>query len=89
MLGDFPNATVWTITTAPTPGLDALNLVLGRVVEGMDVVERIAALPRAADNGGSPYFMAGKALGDKRALVAEKAFGKPYSRVIIEDCGLL
>ena len=78
VLGEFPNATAWTITTAPTPGLDSLNLVLGRVVEGMDVVEKIAGLPRVADNTGSPYFMAGKALGDKRALVAEKAFGKPY-----------
>ena len=32
---------------------------------------------------------AGKAAGDKRANVAERAFGKPFAKIVIEECGLL
>lgn len=58
-------------------------------VQGLDVVERIAALPRVKDNTGSPYFQAGKALGDKRADVAQRAFNKPFNKIRIEECSLL
>lgn len=39
--GEAPNGTAFTITTAAAPELDRTNLVVGRVVEGMDVVQRI------------------------------------------------
>jgi peptidyl-prolyl cis-trans isomerase B (cyclophilin B) len=39
--GEAPNGTAFTITTAPSPELDATNLVVGRVVEGLEVVARI------------------------------------------------
>jgi hypothetical protein len=32
---------------------------------------------------------AGKAMGDKRAIVAEKGFNRPFKRVIIAKSGLL
>jgi hypothetical protein len=39
--GEAPNGTAFTITTQAAPELDRTNLVVGRVVEGMDVVTRI------------------------------------------------
>ena len=49
----------------------------------------LAALPRVPDNTSSPFFQAGKRAGDKRADVAERSFGKPYAKVVIDSCGLL
>lgn len=66
-----------------------MNLVVGRVVEGMEVVRAVAALPRVKDNSGSPFFLAGKAAGDKRAIVAERGFDRAFARIVIEESGLL
>lgn len=30
-----------------------------------------------------------KLIGDKRAVVAERGFNRPYSKVIVTNCGLL
>ena len=38
------------ITEVPTPHLNGLHTVFGQVVEGQDVVEKIARLPRDANN---------------------------------------
>jgi peptidyl-prolyl cis-trans isomerase A (cyclophilin A) len=38
------------ITDAPTPHLNNLHTVFGQVVEGQDVVKRIAGVPRDAEN---------------------------------------
>lgn len=89
VLGENPNGSAFAITTKAEPALDGTNLVIGRVVEGQDVVNAIAALPRVKDNRSSPFFQAGKATGDKRANVAERAFGKPFAKIVIEECGLL
>ncbi len=43
--GEAPNGTAFCITTAPTPALDATNLVVGKVVGGWEVVQQLAALP--------------------------------------------
>ena len=53
------------------------------------MVDALAALPRVPDNTSSPFFQAGKRAGDKRADVAERSFGKPYAKVVIDACGLL
>jgi peptidyl-prolyl cis-trans isomerase B (cyclophilin B) len=46
--GEAPNGSAFTITLGPAPELDATNLVVGRVVGGMDdVVAALASLPRA------------------------------------------
>jgi len=76
-----PNGSAFCITTAAAPGLDATNVVVGRVVEGIDLVRTISALPVVPDKRSSPFFQAAKALGDKRATVAQKAFGRPYVKV--------
>ena len=57
VLGDVPNGSAFTVTTRAEPSLDTTSLVVGRVVEGQDVVEALAALPRVKDNSGSPFFM--------------------------------
>ena len=54
----------------------------------MDVVAAIAALPVIKSNTSSPFFQLGKANGDKRANVAERSFNKPFSKVVIDACGL-
>mmetsp|Transcript_39097 Transcript_39097/g.99040 ORF Transcript_39097/g.99040 Transcript_39097/m.99040 type:complete len:318 (-) Transcript_39097:587-1540(-) len=87
--GDAPNGTGFAITTQAAPELDSTNLVVGRVVQGMDIVQTIAALPAVKDNTMSPYFKAAKAIGDKRADVAEKGFKRPYSKIVVAKSGLL
>ena len=84
-----PNGTEIFITTGPAPNLDGTNLLVGRVVSGMDVVEKLQKLPRVKNNTNSPFFQAGKKAGDLRANVAELAFDRPFSKVIISNCGLL
>lgn len=36
-----------------------------------------------------PFFEAGKAIGDKRATVAEKGFNRPFKRAIVSAGGLV
>eukprot|EP00884_Botryococcus_braunii_P002242 jgi/Botrbrau1/12018/Bobra.247_2s0022.2 len=86
-VGEVPNGTGFAITTAASPDLDATNLVVGRVVEGMDLVAQIASLPAVKANTNSAFFQAAKIAGDKRALVAEKGFGRPFSKIVISKSG--
>lgn len=86
--GELPNGTEFCVTTNAAPELDYTNLVIGKVVKGMDVIERLSRLPRVRDNTNSPFFQAGKRAGDRRASVAEKSFGKPFSKIIITGCGI-
>ena len=41
-LGESPNGSGFVITLGAAPGLDATNLVVGRVVGGMDLVRDVA-----------------------------------------------
>lgn len=93
-----PNGTGFVVTVSggasDTPGetadiLDRTNVVVGTVLEGMDVVEAIAALPTVKDNSSSPFFAVAKSIGDKRATVAEQAFGKPFAKVTVARCGIV
>jgi peptidyl-prolyl cis-trans isomerase B (cyclophilin B) len=86
-----PNGTAFAVTVAPGAGavLDRTNVVVGEVVEGMDVLNAIAALPTVKDNSASPFFAVAKTIGDKRATVAEQAFGKPFAKVTVAKCGVV
>ena len=42
-LGEAPNGSGFVLTLGPAPGLDATNLVVGRVVNGMDLVLALPA----------------------------------------------
>ncbi|KAF6170467.1 hypothetical protein GIB67_036241 [Kingdonia uniflora] len=86
-VGTDPNGTEFVINYRDSPELDASSLVIGRVMEGMEVVERISQVKTIKDNTGSAYFRTAKLIGDKRAVVAEKGFNRPYSKVIVTNCG--
>ncbi|KAI4374497.1 hypothetical protein MLD38_012484 [Melastoma candidum] len=88
-VGIEPNGTEFVITSKDSPELDASVLVVGRVLEGMEVVQKIEQVKTVQDNTGSPYFRVAKLIGDKRAVVAERGFNRPYSKVIVTNCGLL
>ncbi|XP_062206227.1 peptidyl-prolyl cis-trans isomerase CYP26-2, chloroplastic-like [Phragmites australis] len=88
-VGVAPNGTEFVITTKEAPELDASAVLVGRVLDGMDVVDKIAAVPTVKDNAGSPYFRVAKLIGDKRAVVAERGFNRPYTKVLVTNCGVL
>ncbi|CAA6665483.1 unnamed protein product [Spirodela intermedia] len=88
-VGTGPNGTEFVIATKDSPELDDSSLVVGRVIAGMEVAERIAAVKTVKENTASPYFRVAKLIGDKRAVVAERGFNRPYSKVVVTNCGLL
>lgn len=91
-VGTDPNGTEFVIATMDSPELDTSALVVGRVVEGMDVVERIGRVETVKDNTTSPYLSSereAKLIGDKRPVIAERGFNRPYSKVVITNCGLI
>lgn len=51
-----PNGTEFVITTKDSPELDTSALVVGRVVEGMEIVQRIGEVKTVQENSSSPYF---------------------------------
>ena len=57
--GVAPNGTEFAITTGGAPELDDTNLIVGRVVEGMDIVSSLSKLPVVKNNSSSPFFQAG------------------------------
>ncbi|PQP91909.1 peptidyl-prolyl cis-trans isomerase CYP26-2 chloroplastic [Prunus yedoensis var. nudiflora] len=88
-VGTAPNGTEFVITTKDSPELDASTLVVGTVLEGKEVVEKIGAVKTVQENTSSPYFRVAKLIGDKRAVVAERGFNRPYAKVVITNCGLM
>ncbi|XP_052180576.1 peptidyl-prolyl cis-trans isomerase CYP26-2, chloroplastic [Diospyros lotus] len=88
-VGVDPNGTEFVIATKDSPELDESVLVVGRVLEGMEVVQRIGQVKTVQENTGSPYFRVAKLIGDKRAVVAERGFNRPYSKVVVSNCGLI
>lgn len=55
-MGRDPNGTEFAIAVKDSPELDTAALVVGRVVDGMAVVERIGRVKTVQDNTTSPYF---------------------------------
>lgn len=50
-VGEAPNGSGFVITLGPAPGLDSTNLVVGRVVEGLDLVRQVTSniSPRSSE----------------------------------------
>ncbi|KAD4888855.1 hypothetical protein R6Q59_034251 [Mikania micrantha] len=88
-IGKEPNGTEFVISTKDSPDLDASTLVIGKILEGIEVVEKIAQVKTVQENTSSPYFRVAKLIGDKRAVVAERGFNRPYSKVVVTNCGLM
>ncbi|KAG7590060.1 Cyclophilin-type peptidyl-prolyl cis-trans isomerase domain [Arabidopsis suecica] len=84
-----PNGTEFVITAVDSPELEDSVLVIGKVLEGMGVVEKMREVKTVRDNTSSPYFRVAKVIGDKRAVVAERGFNRPYSKVVVTNCGLI
>lgn len=82
-----PNGTEFVIATKNAEDLGSSSLLVGRVLSGMDVVDRIGNVKAVQDNTNSPYFQVAKLIGDKRATVAERGFNRPYSKIVITKCG--
>lgn len=55
-VGMDPNGTEFVFVTRDAPELDASSLVIGRVLGGMEIVERIASVKTVQENTSSPYF---------------------------------
>ncbi len=58
------------------------------LLEGEAVLTALSALPtnRNADEAGA-FFALAKQIGDKRAAVAERGFGRPLAKVAVAACG--
>jgi peptidyl-prolyl cis-trans isomerase B (cyclophilin B) len=60
------------------------------VLEGMSVLQQMSQLPTAKANTDSPFFKTAKTIGDSRATVAEKGFGRPLGiKVVVKASNLL
>ncbi|KAI3767004.1 hypothetical protein L2E82_17085 [Cichorium intybus] len=88
-IGKEPNGTEFSISLKDSPELDASTLVVGKVLEGMEVVEKMSQVKTVQENTSSPYFRVAKLIGDKRAVVAERGFNRPYSKIIVTNCGFM
>ena len=82
------------ITTGPGPApvLDGTDIVLGRVLEGMDFVAALARQSTFAPREGSvtrTYNSLAGALGDGRAATARASWSKPQRRLFVADAGVL
>lgn len=55
-VGFSPNGTEFAIALKDAPDLDPSTLVVGKVLDGMDVVKKIALVKTVKENTGSPYF---------------------------------
>lgn len=86
--GVIPNGTGFAITTGAAPDLDKTHIIVGQVIEGMDVLEQLDKLPVVKNNSSSPFFIVGKAAGDKRANVAELGFDRPFKKVAVAAAGI-
>ena len=50
------NGTGFAITLGPAPLLDKTNLIVGEVVEGLDIIKEISSLPKVKSSSTSPFF---------------------------------
>lgn len=55
-VGMNPNGTEFVIATKDSPELDGSALVVGTVLQGMEVVDRISQVKTVQENSTSPYF---------------------------------
>lgn len=82
--------TEFLITTgpAPVPSLDGANLVFGRVLEGMDVVTAIAAVPTFKPSSNArAWNQVAEWLHDDRAEKARAVWSKPTKAIVITGGG--
>ena len=64
-------------------------MIVGRVVSGTEVLTAISKLQINEPRYDNPYFAAGLAMGDKRAITTERGFYRPFKKVVIVEGGEL
>ena len=73
----------------PVPRLDGKDIVMGRVLQGLETVDAIRQVPTFAPTStGKFYNQLAGGLGDKRAAFARGAWTKPRQTIVITDCGI-
>ena len=79
----------FVLTPAANPRLDADYIVAGEVLEGMDAVAAMNAVPTKTPAAllDAPYKAAAKAGGDVRARV--ETVGKPLLKISLRSCEVL
>ncbi|KMZ72195.1 putative Peptidyl-prolyl cis-trans isomerase [Zostera marina] len=79
-----------TTGPGPCPSLDNRNIVFGTVLEGLDILTAIAAIPTYKPSDEIRQFndLAGF-FGDERAQNARGLWNRPLKTVYISDCGEL
>lgn len=84
--------TSFRITTgpAPAPYLDDENIVFGQVLEGLEVVRAIEAVPTFFPSGNArAYNDFARVLGDDRANTTRAKWGRPLKAVVITAAGVV
>lgn len=79
----------FTLVPAPNPGLDGELVVIGEVLEGVETLRALNAVPTREDKSGLTAAYAGlaKAGGDVRARV--ETVGKPLRKCVIVEAAAL
>ncbi|CAN8066366.1 unnamed protein product [Agarophyton chilense] len=77
----------FSVLLAPDAELDSTHLVIGRVVDGMNVVQVLGNVPTNRKTNRDGFRNIGKAIGDARAKVDLE--DKPLQKIQITNCGLL
>ncbi|CAI5977519.1 unnamed protein product [Closterium sp. NIES-65] len=78
-----PNGTEFAVSFTDCPELDSTHLVVGRVLDGFGVLEKVREVPFVRDGTDNGFFKAAKLIGDTRATVAERGFYRPYKKITI------
>lgn len=83
---------MFLLCTGPGPALDldGNNVVFGQVVEGLDVVQQMAAVPIIKPSETLVgYNQLAQFFGDDRAAKARDKWNKPLQALVITDAGIL
>ncbi|KAH9619675.1 hypothetical protein KSS87_023381 [Heliosperma pusillum] len=88
---DYHNVEFFITTgPGPCPQLDGRNIVFGVVLEGMDVVRQIAAIPTYKPGERIKLFNdLAEFLGDGRAENARNLWDRPLKSIYVSNCGEL
>jgi cyclophilin family peptidyl-prolyl cis-trans isomerase len=79
----------FTITTGPSTSLDASNVVVGKVLSGMDVVDLLNTVPVTQEDvlgSKSRFADAGKGFDPRAKLISLQ---RPLEKIIIKKAGVL
>lgn len=87
---DTPTQFLITTGPAPAPSLDGKNIVFGRVLSGLEVINRLSNEKTFQPSSSArAYNQLAKFVGDTRAGKAQAAWIKPTRALVITGCGVV